>query len=80
VIEVIDNPMSLQMTVKQKKSRIFSSPLFVVKDIKKGEVFTEENIKSIKPECGLKPKYLKDGLRERAKRVLVKERRLILIW
>ncbi|GIW21337.1 MAG: N-acetylneuraminic acid synthase [Candidatus Sericytochromatia bacterium] len=52
---------------KTKKSREFSRSLFVVKDIKEGDVFTEENIKSIRPGYGLHPKYFKDILGKRAK-------------
>ena len=33
--------------------------LFVIKDIKKGEKFTEDNIKSIRPGYGIAPKYEK---------------------
>lgn len=49
-----------------KKSRELSRSLFVVKDIKAGEIFTEENIRSIRPGYGLPPKYLKDILGKRA--------------
>ena len=35
---------------------------------KKGEIFSQENIKSIRPADGLSPKYLKFILGKRAKR------------
>ncbi len=58
--------VSYDLTEKMKKSREFSHSLFVVKDIKAGELFTEENIRSIRPGYGLSPKYLKDILGKRA--------------
>ena len=50
------------MTEKKKSSRRFSRSLYVAKDIKKGELFTEENIRSVRPGYGIHPKYLKDVL------------------
>ena len=50
------------MDAKKKHSRRFSRSLYVSKNIKKGEVFTESNIKSIRPGYGMHPKYLKDVL------------------
>ena len=64
--------VSYELTEKIKKSREFSRSLFVVKNIKAGEVFTEENIRSIRPGYGLPPKYLKDILGRKAKKDIFK--------
>ncbi len=40
--------------------------LYVVEDIKEGELFTEKNIRAIRPGHGLPPKHLKEFLGERA--------------
>lgn len=58
---------SFELNDKIKKSRTFARSLFVIKDIKAGEIFTEENVKSIRPAYGLPPKYLKDILGKKAK-------------
>ena len=51
-----------QLTEKQQKGKDFSRSLYVVKDVKAGDVITEENVRSIRPGYGLHPKYLSEIL------------------
>ena len=58
--------VSYELTDKQIKGRVFSRSLYVVKDIDKGELITEENVRSIRPGFGMHPKHLKNLLGRRA--------------
>lgn len=58
---------TLKLTDKIKKSRNFARSLFVVKDIKAGELLTPENVKSIRPSNGMHPKYVNDVIGHKAK-------------
>lgn len=60
------------LTEKMKKSRMTSRSLFTIKDIKKGEIFSKDNIKSIRPGSGLSPKFYNDIIGKKAKRNLDK--------
>lgn len=55
------------LTDKIKKSRELSRSLFIVKDVKAGDVFTEDNVRSIRPGYGLHTKYYKDIIGFKAK-------------
>lgn len=72
VVEKAMGEIHYGLTPEEKKSRIFRRSLFVVKDVKKGEIFTDQNIRSIRPSAGLAPKYLKKILGKKAKRNLKK--------
>ncbi len=50
--------ITYNISEKVLKNRKFARSLFVVKDIKTGEKFTENNIRSIRPGNGISPKYL----------------------
>lgn len=55
-----------KLTEKQTNSRQHSRSLFVVKDVKAGEIFTPENIRSVRPADGMHTKYYEKVLGLRA--------------
>ena len=64
--------VSYELSDKMKANREFSRSLFVVEDMKKGEIITEDNVRSIRPGFGLHPKYLKEILGKRINKDLKK--------
>src|SRR5580692_113010 len=46
------------LTEGERSSRVFRRSLFVVKDVKQGETFSEENVRSIRPGHGLHTRHL----------------------
>lgn len=60
------------LTKDEKKSRVFRRSLFAVEDIRKGEIFTESNVRSIRPAYGLHPRYIKKVLGNKAKKAIKK--------
>ncbi len=49
-----------KLSEKAKKSKLFSRSLYVIEDMKSGDIISEDNVRSIRPGFGLHPKYLKE--------------------
>jgi pseudaminic acid synthase len=67
-----------RLTEKQAKGKDFSRSLYVVEDVKAGEVFTEKNVRSIRPGFGLHPKYYVSVLGQIATMDISRGSRLLL--
>lgn len=52
--------VTYDLTEKQIKSKEHSRSLFVCRDMNKGQIITEEYVRSIRPAFGMHTKYLKD--------------------
>jgi len=57
---------TLGVSPAEAKSRQFRRSLFVVKDLKAGDVFTAENVRSIRPGGGLHTRHLEEILGKKA--------------
>ena len=53
-------------TNSESKSKKFRRSLFVIKDMKKDDIFSEDNVKSIRPSNGLHTKYYEEILGKKA--------------
>jgi len=60
--------VSYGATEVEKKSMVFRRSLYVVQDLKAGDLLTKENVRAIRPGLGLPPKYLERVLGKRVSR------------
>lgn len=67
IVEKALGRASYALSEGEKKMRIFRRSLFTAEDIRKGDVFTEKNIRSIRPANGLSPACITRILRKKAK-------------
>jgi sialic acid synthase SpsE len=51
---------------QEANSLKFRRSLFVVEDVKRGDVFTKKNVRSIRPADGLHPRHIDEILGQRA--------------
>ncbi|MCM1261796.1 MAG: pseudaminic acid synthase [Butyrivibrio sp.] len=72
IVEKALGKVTYELTDKQKKSREDGRSLFVVKDMKAGEMFTEENVRSIRPAFGMHTMYYDEILGKKAKNDIAK--------
>lgn len=56
------------LTEGENASRAFRRSLFAVKDIFEGDIFSADNVRSIRPDNGISPKYLNQLIGRKAKR------------
>ncbi len=66
-VEKAMGTISYGPTSQEKGNVIFRRSIFAVRDIREGELLTEENIRVIRPGYGLKPKFYNEVLGKRVK-------------
>lgn len=77
-VESAIGQVNYEPTDKMKAGRTFSRSLYVAENMKKGEVITEINVRSVRPGYGLHPKYLPEILGKKVNRDIEKGTRFTL--
>ncbi len=72
IAEKMIGEVSFKITDKMKSQRDFSRSLYIVENIKKGELITEANVRSVRPGFGLHPKHYGEILGKKVNKDLKK--------
>ncbi|MDB5764024.1 MAG: pseI [Herminiimonas sp.] len=64
--------VSYGATEAEKKSMVFRRSLYVTRDIAKGELFSKQNIRAIRPGYGLAPKHMDRVLGKEARKKIIR--------
>ncbi len=70
--------VSYEVSSREETNKVFRRSIFVVRDIKKGDFFTKENISIIRPRHGMEPKHYEEILGKKATKEI--ERGTPLEW
>lgn len=65
-VEKAIGKVTYELSEDAMKSKIFCRSLFVVKNIRKAEMFTAENVRSVRPGYGMPPKYINEIIGKKA--------------
>lgn len=68
IVEKALGRVTYELGEKQMREREHSRSLFVAKDMKAGDIFTPENLRSVRPACGLHTKYYEELLGKKIKK------------
>lgn len=72
IVEKALGKVTYELTEQQVRSREDGRSLFVVKDVKEGETFTDENVRSIRPNFGLHTMHYDKVIGKKAKADIAK--------
>ena len=70
--ELAIGDISYKPSKSENNARLYRRSLFVVKDIKAGDLITISNVRSIRPGHGIHPRYLSSILGKKAKKDIEK--------
>ncbi|MGH1600836.1 pseudaminic acid synthase [Campylobacter majalis] len=76
--EALLGKVSYELDEKSIQNMRFARSLYAVRDIKKGDKFSDENVKSIRPGYGLAPKYKQELFQNISKRDIERGERIIM--